>query len=182
MKTNCKLFCAWNNSISRNIRSVVKNAGAKPLLLFDEELKTKVKQFLLELVTAPADRLPASIFTQSLDIVRVFVKMDFPQNWPEISEYIFNVLDNITANLEGLSKDMENWFRFCEFYIEILLEQETKRIAPSRAHFAKMVKTHLVKIYPLWEHAQIRDWTIDNYSQYTAKDDNSFKLSKYLNK
>jgi len=72
------------NSLARsfNFRDAIRRRGS--LVLQDSELKQRIKQFLLDFVTSPPNDLLFSIFSQALDIIGVFVALDFPSEWPEL--------------------------------------------------------------------------------------------------
>jgi hypothetical protein len=161
----------------------VNRPGQKPVVLMDAELKAKLKSFLMELVTSPASALPFNIFEQSLEVVRVFVKLDFPDNWPELVEHIFNSLDSIAANIESISADnVEDLYRFLKFYLEVLKEQSAKKLGTKRASFVKQSKVHLEKLYPLWENIDLKNWNEDSTENFGENDRIIFVISNLLDK
>ena len=119
--------------------------------MFDEELKGKVKKFLIELASEPVSRLPNNIFEQSLDILKIFVKVDFPNRWPELNQYLVDTLRDISNNISNISpENIDNLFRFLRFYLTVLEEQNAKRLAQARAGFIKLALTHLVMMFQFW--------------------------------
>ena len=171
------------NSVSRNIKGSVTKPGQKPIVLVNPGLKSNIKQFCLDLATAPASSMPFNIFQQSLEIVRIFIKLDFPSKWPELCEHIFGTLDSIAANLDSIgSETIEDFYRFLKFYLEVLKEQNIKKLGTKRAAFVEQAKTHLQKLYPVWQNIDLKSMDIDKMQKFTQDDGIIFEISKLLDK
>ena len=149
----------------------------------DINLKEKLKAFILDLVISEPKFLPFNIFSQTLDIVRVFVKLDFPMKWPQLVEHIFNSLDSICAHISSINdENIEQLYRFLLLYLEILKEQSERRIPMKRAPFVKQAKIHMEKFFPLWQNITLTKWSEQSPEEFKKSDEAIFEISKLLDK
>ena len=171
------------NSIFRNIQGAINRPGQKPTVLFDGDLKAKLKSFLINIVSSSSATYPFNVFQQTLEIVRIFVKFDFPNLWPELIEHILNTFQSVAANFDSINaENIEDLYRFLTLYNEILKEQNIKKLATKRELFVRQAKVHLEHIYPLWENIDLKQWNEDTIENFSEDDKITFVITKLLDK
>ena len=171
------------NSIFRNIQGAINKPGQKPTVLFDDVLKIKLKSFLIHVVSSQSTVFPFNVFQQTLEIIRVFVKFDFPAGWPEIIEYLFTTFQTVAANFDSINhENIEDLYRFLTLYLEILKEQNMKKLATKRENFVRQAKLHLEHIYPLWENIDLKHWNENTIENFSENDKITFVITNLLDK
>ena len=82
----------------------------------------------------------------------IFVKQDFPSNWPQLNNWLLQTFESLFTNINSLSiEDTPKIQRFLEFYFQVLKEQNKKKLSTLKGHFNKVARNHLKNVFKVWE-------------------------------
>ncbi|CAI2375884.1 unnamed protein product [Moneuplotes crassus] len=189
MVSNCEgdlqlqsIIC-MKNSLARSIKNATANPKKRPIVLTNNDLKEKLKKYLISLIPLAPKSLPFNIFSQTLDIICVFVRLDYPVKWPALTDHIFNSLDSICENLSSINEDnIEELYRFLMLYLQVLKQQSEKKIPMKKAPFIKQAKTHLQKLFLLWKNISLGRYSSMTSEEFSKNDEAIFEISKLMDK
>lgn len=116
---------------------------------FLEDIKAKV----LALIQNPDECiLCENSYTQLTLVACIFVKQDFPSNWPQLNNWLLQTFESLFTNINSLSiEDTPKIQRFLEFYFQVLKEQNKKKLSTLKGHFNKVARNHLKNVFKVWE-------------------------------
>ncbi len=90
-------------------------------------------------------------FDQLTLIVCLFAKYDFPAKWPQLNQFGLATFEQLFQNLLHLSEeDIPKVNRFLGFYIEVMKEQNKKKLMSSKGQFNKVAREHLKAVFQVW--------------------------------
>ena len=87
---------------------------------FLEDIKAKI----LTLVQNPSECiLGEQAYNQLILVTCIFVKQDFPSNWPQLNNWLLSTFDDLFNNINSLSTDDTPKIQsFLNFYFQVLKE------------------------------------------------------------
>lgn len=95
--------------------------------------------------------LSKSSYDQLTLVVTIFVKYDFPAQWPQMNQWLLRSLEQLYTNMQSLQlEDAPRVQRFLGFYFEVLKEQRKKQLHNSKSHFFRVSKDHLQGLARVW--------------------------------
>lgn len=117
-----------------------------------DEMRAQWKESLLVLIQEPdAVILTKNSYDQLALVVAIFIKYDFPAQWPQLNTWLLKFFEQLHNGLQTLqSSDVPRLERFLGFYLEVLKEQNKKKLSSSKGHFVKVAKDHLKAVAKVW--------------------------------
>jgi len=80
------------------------------------------------------------------------VQQDFPSQWPQLNQWLLTTFQELFANINSLqTEDAPRVQRFLNFYFQVLVEQNKKKLSTQKGHFYKVARDHLKAVYKVWE-------------------------------